>query len=747
MVKETAMQYQKPVYQTAMNDSLIQSPHNILKEKFGYSEFKYDQETVIQSVLNGKDVFVMMPTGGGKSLCYQIPALALEGLTVVVSPLIALMKDQVDALRVNGVEADFLNSTQIPEMQDRIMAKVRANKTKLLYVAPERLFSLTWNEVGSEILFLDFLKEVNVSLFAIDEAHCISQWGHDFRPGYLKLSQLKQHFPDVPVIALTASADGQTREDILQKLCLKDPQTFVSSFNRENIHYYVEPKRNSYLRLLDFIGQHADESGIVYVLSRKSAENLAADLEAEGLSAKPYHAGLDKGTRDQHQDMFIKDQVKIMVATIAFGMGINKSNVRFVVHMDLPKNIESYYQETGRAGRDGLKSDALLFYSYADVLKLRRFVKIDDNTEQSEVMLKKLDEISDFCQRKVCRRKYLLNYFGEKYDGNCNSCDICLDVHEKFDGTLIAQKALSAVSRLKENFGIGYVIDFLRGSESQKIREWHKSLITYGTGADISKNDWHRHIRDLIDGGWLMQSGDNYPVLQLTSRSNAVLRGEEKVMLIKAITRERAEKPKMEIEHEQELFQKLKTVRYDLAILENIPAYIVFSDSTLIELAAFLPHTLEEMQRISGFGVVKLEKYGEIFLKEVTGYCVNKGLTSRIHMKVVKRQRKGKIGNPGTSNTRKESLELFKSGKSTQEIAALRMLKDSTIESHLSHFILTGELDVEELVAPGKIQHIKRTIEKHNGLVSSPVKQDLGDAFTYGEIRAVVNHMKREKPD
>jgi len=726
---------------------IIQSPLSILKEKFGYSGFRHKQEQVIESILSGTDTFVLMPTGGGKSLCYQIPALASEGLTVVISPLIALMKDQVDALRINGITSDFLNSSLIPKMQNHVIAKLRAGKTRLLYIAPERLFGSVRIPGTGEIRFMDLLQELSVTLFAIDEAHCISAWGHDFRPEYLKLSRLKDSFPNVPVIALTASADKETRVDIRQKLKLKDPKVFVSSFNRENIHYYIEPKRNSYDRLVPYLHEHKDESGIIYVLSRRSTESLAEDLELEGFSALPYHAGLDKSTRDKHQDLFIRDEVKIIVATIAFGMGIDKSNVRFVIHMDLPKNIESYYQETGRAGRDGLKSEALLFYSYADVIKLRRFVEIEDNDVQSEIMLKKLDEIAEFCQRKVCRRKYLLNYFGEEHGGNCDSCDICLDKHEKFDGTIIAQKALSAVTRLGGNFGINYVIDFLRGSRSEKIKEWHRSLKTYGAGTEIPKNDWHGYIRELIDGGWLVQSGSDYPVLKLTSKSSAVLRGEEKVMLIKTVTRESAIQPKMEIKHEGELFKQLKKVRYDLATLENIPAYIIFSDATLIELAAYLPQTLEEMGRISGFGEVKLARYGEIFLKEITGYCHDRGLSSKMHMKVVKRRRKGRTGNTGRSNTGQGSLELFKGGKSIQEIAALRALKASTIESHLSHFILTGELEVSELVAKEKISNIKNAITKHGDQALSPLKNELGDGFTYGEIRAVVNHLRRGEAD
>ncbi|MFH1319743.1 MAG: DNA helicase RecQ [Bacteroidota bacterium] len=735
----------------------MSNPSTILKEKFGFSEFRYEQEKIIESVLNRKDTFVLMPTGGGKSLCFQIPALLFEGLTVVVSPLIALMKDQVDALRLNGVEAAFLNSTLDWHEQSQVMANLRSGKIKLLYIAPEKLFI-------NEMQFLNFLKTLDnnpagsnnhtgVSLFAIDEAHCISHWGHDFRPEYLALSNLKKFFPKVPVIALTATADVQTRVDILEKLFIDEPQTFISSFNRENIHYFIEPKRNSYERLIEFLREREEESGIVYVLSRKSAENLAEDLENEGFSAKPYHAGLDKGIRGKHQDLFIKDQVKIIVATIAFGMGIDKSNVRFVVHMDLPKNIESYYQETGRAGRDGLKSDALLFFSFGDVIKLRRFVEIEDNKEQSAIMMEKLDKMADFCQSRMCRRKFLLNYFGEEFPGNCESCDICLDKYEKFDGTIIAQKALSAVARLDENFGINYVIDFLRGSQSGKIKEWHKTLKTFGIGEDIPKNEWHRYFRELISRDYLVQSDGNYPVLKLTEKSHDILKGKEKVMLIKTVTRKAV--PETTMTFEAELFKKLKSIRYELSVKEDVPAYIIFSDATIMEMAAYLPQDFDELEKISGFGEIKLERYGKIFLDAITRYCEVKGLKSKIHLKKPKRQRRrrsvsGSGGSPSPSgragegsDTKAESCYLFKTGKTISEIAASRALKNSTIESHLAYYVLSGDIKVDELVPTEKITHIEKAIKLHGDQALAPVKNELGDGFTYGEIRAVVNHLRR----
>ncbi len=704
------------------------TPVEILKEKFGYSSFRLEQEAIITAVLQKKDTFVLMPTGGGKSLCYQVPALVFEGLTIVISPLIALMKDQVDALRVNGIQAAYLNSTQSYQEQDIILSKVRSKELKLLYLAPESSF-------------FKQLPSFDVSLIAIDEAHCISQWGHDFRPEYLMLAQLKRTMPQVPIIALTATADRLTRKDILEKLELNNPVTFVSSFNRANIRYTVEVKRGSFDKLITFLNTRKGEAGVIYCLSRASVETLAQDLKNLGFNALPYHAGLEKSIRVKNQELFLRDEVNIMVATVAFGMGIDKSNVRFVVHMDLPKNIEGYYQETGRAGRDGLESEALLFYSYADVSKLKKFVEIEGNTEQTKIQLRKLDQMAAYGDLLSCRRKYLLNYFDEATVNSCGNCDVCLTRTELADGTILAQKALSAVSRLQERFGAGYVIDFLRGSNAAKIQEEHKQLKTFAIGADVSKEDWNDIFRDLVSQGYLAKSEGTYPVLKLTASSSAVLKGTEKVMLTKVKEKIEAHSEVAEADYEKELLLQLKDRRKELAVEENVPAYIVLSDATLMEIATYLPHNKEEFRKISGFGEVKIERYGRHFWDMVADYCHENELKSRMHLKVPKRERKERPERE--TDTKQRSFDLFKLGNSIEDIAGVRGLSAVTIESHLAFYIQQGKLSIDQVIDVTKIPEIKKAIEQVGGKALTPIKERLGEKYSFGEIKMVMADMER----
>ncbi|HEK20663.1 MAG TPA: DNA helicase RecQ [Bacteroidetes bacterium] len=704
------------------------TPLQALQKYFGYSEFRHSQEAIINTVLKKQDVMVLMPTGGGKSICYQLPAVLLNGLTIVISPLIALMKDQVDSLNLSGIPAAYLNSSQSAEEQKDIAIQLQNNQLRLLYIAPERLFAPDYR-------MMTFLKTLPVVQFAIDEAHCISQWGHDFRPEYLMLAGLKREFPGVPVIALTATADKLTQKDILEKLNLQQPSVFVSSFNRANITYRVVPRRKGLDQLLDFLEQRKDQSGIIYCLSRKSTEALAADLKEEGYAVEAYHAGLSNEVKAQNQEAFLRDDIKIIVATIAFGMGINKSNVRYVVHMDLPKNIEGYYQEPGRAGRDGLPSDAMLLYSPGDAVKLRGFAMVENNAEQSAIMLKKLDDMVNYCQLHACRRQYLMNYFDEEFPDHCGSCDFCLSEFTRFDGTLIAQKALSAVARLKERLGANYVVDFLRGSKSEKIWADHKALKTYGAGADISKADWQRYLRELTAQGFLQQMDENgYPTLKLTLKSEAVLKGEQKVELIAhhVMEEQEQETPAYEVE----LLNILRQRRHDFAISENLPAYIILSDATLQEMAIYLPQKMDELRLISGFGDVKLARYGREFLEIIVNYSKAKGLESRIKSKSARRERKPKRAK--TSDTNKASLELFRQGLSVAEIAHERGLSPVTIEGHLTAFIQTGELDVSTFVSADKIPAIQNAIESYGAERLAPLKEVLGEVYSYGEIKAVV---------
>jgi len=597
---------------SAVSDSLDQRALHILESVFGYSAFRGQQAEIIRQVAGGGDALVLMPTGGGKSLCYQIPALLREGVGVVVSPLIALMQDQVDALAEVGVRAAFLNSTQTFEEMRRVERAVRDGALDLLYVAPERLLTQRC---------LELLDDARLALFAIDEAHCVSQWGHDFRPEYIRLSVLHERFPDVPRIALTATADPQTRAEIVRRLQLEQAAQFVSSFDRPNIRYQIVEKANGRNQVLDFIrNEHAGEAGIVYCLSRRKVEETADFLCGHGIDALPYHAGMALQERTGNQARFLREDGIVMVATIAFGMGIDKPDVRFVAHLDLPKSMEGYYQETGRAGRDGLPAEAWMAYGLQDVVQQRRMIdESDADDNYKRVQSAKLDAMLGLCETLSCRRVRLLEYFGQKSEP-CGNCDNCLSPPQAFDGTQAMQKLLSAIYRVEQRFGAGHVLDVLRGSATDKVKQWrHDRLPTFGVGGDIGEQEWRAILRQAIALGLVEVDHDAYGALRLTEAARPVLRGEVAVQLRQyrkpAKARREAGRKKVSVEAglneaEQAIFERLRAWRAETARTHNVPAYVIFHDATMREIARMQPSSLAELRAVSGVGEKKLETYG-----------------------------------------------------------------------------------------------------------------------------------------
>ncbi|MDI9818594.1 MULTISPECIES: DNA helicase RecQ [unclassified Legionella] len=587
----------------------------ILKDYFGFDAFRPPQEEIINDLINGSDLLVLMPTGGGKSLCYQIPALVRKGVAIVVSPLIALMEDQVTALKLQGIQAAYYNSSLSSDEARQVLARLHNNELDLLYIAPERLMSSS---------FLERLYDCTLSLFAIDEAHCISQWGHDFRPEYATLGALKTHFPQVPIIALTATADQQTRQDIIKKLNY-NPKQFIASFNRPNIHYSVITKNNPFRQLNQFLETQSQQSGIIYCGTRKEVERLAAKLQEQTIKARAYHAGLCYEERRQVQTLFRHDRIDIVVATLAFGMGIDKSNVRFIVHYDVPKNIESYYQETGRAGRDGLPALALLLYDPADSAKLRGRIATIANENQQRVETSKLNHMLAFAEATYCRRQILLRYFDEFNDKPCNNCDVCDNPPETIDATEDAQKLLSCIYRLRQSYGMNYTIEVLRGSSAEKIQQaGHHQLSTFGIGKDKPANYWKQLAWQLIHRNYCYQDIGSYNVLRLAPKAAALLKGEEKVFLsLPRITvKDKVGKNKYNnlTAEENSLFEVLRTLRRKLAEEENKPPFMIFSDTTLHQMVSERPQTLDELLNISGVGQHKLNLYGWHFLTALRKY-------------------------------------------------------------------------------------------------------------------------------
>jgi len=704
-----------------------------LKKVFGYDAFRPLQADIIQAIYDRRDTLVLMPTGGGKSVCFQVPALTLEGTAIVISPLIALMKDQVEGLRANGVAAAFMNSSLDSAQMRQVEDNVLNGKIKLLYVSPEKIVSQN---------FQSLLKRMKISLFAVDEAHCISAWGHDFRPEYTQLRFLKEQFPQIPVIALTATADKLTRKDIADQLRLRDPEVFIASFDRPNINLQVRPGQQRFEQMVEFLKKHPQQSGIIYCTGRKTCEILADKLNAKGFKAAHYHAEVPPQLRNKVQEDFINDRTPIICATIAFGMGIDKSNVRFVIHYNLPRNLEGYYQEIGRAGRDGSKADAMLFFSYSDLQTYRDMIEQGESSqEQKELKLAKLNRMYQFAEAPVCRRKTVLNYFGESYDGTCGNCDVCQNPPQQFDGTEAAQKALSALLRTRERVGMHLLVDILRGSQRREIMEaGYNQIKTYGAGKEHSFDEWLYLLSQMLHTGLVEIAYDDGSVLKVTNNGRAVLFEEKKVKLVmppqlKAQkTKEKLPvlkaRPQGEMQRE-ELFDRLVALRRQVAQQQGVPPYIVFTDATLTDMAEKRPFNDYDFQQVSGVGERKLQLYGNLFIAEIRRYVLEK---TNEGIRVV-----------GSSAL--QTWALYQQKRSLEEIAEERKISVVTVESHLATMYEGGEmLDLYNWIEPEELDLIQGALS----LFKEPyqvkeISEHFSDQFGYEKIRWAVADYRRNR--
>lgn len=699
-----------------------------LKTYFGYDSFRMNQQDIVETVLNKQDCLVIMPTGGGKSICFQLPALLFKGVTLVISPLIALMKDQVDGLSANGISASYFNSSQSNEEQSAIIDRVLSADLKLLYVAPESLAGLQ-----------NILNETYISCVAIDEAHCISSWGHDFRPSYQQLGFLKKTLPNTPFIALTATADKATRQDIVRQLRIENAQQFISSFDRQNIALEVRAANDRISQIIKFIKQRPNQSGIIYCLSRKTTEQLAKKLKTNKVSAEAYHAGLNFEKRSKVQESFVYDKTQIVCATVAFGMGIDKSNVRWVIHYNMPKNIEGYYQEIGRGGRDGLKAHALLFHSYADVIQLRNFASGASN---EEVQIAKLDRMKQFSEATTCRRKILLSYFGELLGENCGNCDVCVNPPQVFDGTIIAQKILSAVYRLQEKEAMGMIVDVLRGSQNAAVlAKGYQGVRTFGIGKDIAWKHWQHFIIQLINQGYCEIAFHKHNALQLTAFSNNVLFNGAKVALtkpieiteIKALVKEKKTrlkrtkkkaKPKIDAHN---LFERLRLLRYKISQEEDIPAYLVFSDATLKEIERERPMSDDDFLKISGVGQRKMEVYGDEFIAEIISFMGSK------------------LNKSKKKDTVLITYDLYKSGMSIEEISIERKLSSTTIYSHIAKLFSKGKnINIFDFVSNSDVEAVRKAkVALDSPTALKPYFSYLNEELDYFKIRLALSVVDR----